>query len=360
MAEEQFQAWNHFVPRFYLKRFVCSPGVVWHYPLLVSHSSVHEWKRISIANDSAVARSHLYTVTADTAESDDVERWLAKEFDHHADEAIERAVSGNSLTKIHWRHLARFFGAQSLRTPASYVRHQQLWKKHAPLFDEALQNLSQDLAQVGEQNSILEPKAVSESVKAFPLRATITPSDTAGVSDVRVEIPFGRKSWLWSLKESLRNDGPLTFLEGHRWTILNAPEGHSWITSDNPAIQMGLARDGKRNLGGGWNAQNTVLMLPLSPQHMLYTEIGVRSPQKYTTVSITQFMDLNSVIAKNATRSLFASTQNQIVQELRPRQVNLSAFEYEKQQWQEWHQNHSEAERFINKAGSPPTPSTNR
>jgi hypothetical protein len=127
MSEEQFQAWNHFVPRLYLKRFSFSPGLIYHYPLLASHASVPEWNRLAISR--AAAHRHLYTLAEDLGETDEVERWFAKEFDDRADEAIELAVTGAQMKPAHWRDLARFFAAQNLRTPANYSKGKSAGRK---------------------------------------------------------------------------------------------------------------------------------------------------------------------------------------------------------------------------------------
>jgi hypothetical protein len=279
-------------------------------------------------------------------ESDEIERWLAKDFDDPAAEAIERVVGGLGMTKTHWKNLARFFGAQYVRTPAHYLKTQQHWKvAGGKLFDETMEELHQELAGVHEGPIVEADKPTIEN-KMFPINTSIEPSDQPGMSLLSVEVSVGRKFWLWSLRHALRANGPIELLERHRWTILDAPEGRSWLTSDNPAIQLGLARDGTRNLSGGWSSPRTVLMLPLSPQHMLYTEIGERSPEKYTVVDELKFSEMNRIIAGNAFRSIYSSYEDLGVPRLRPRHVSEEAFRNEKQQWTEWHSHHSDAERF--------------
>jgi hypothetical protein len=346
MADTQFQAWNHFVPRLYLKRFSCSPGLIWHYPLLVSHPSVPEWNRLAISK--AAAQENLYTVAEESGESDEIERWFSKEFDNPAEEAIERAVTGATLTREHWRRLARFFGAQYARTPANYIKSQERWKSDlSASMEAALEDVRQELSRAKEQGLKVEWGVGNETNKMFPLRSTIAPSDEPGMAELCVRVSAGRKLWLWGLKHTLRPGGILEILGQHRWTILDAPDGCSWFTSDNPAVQMGLGNDATRNLGGGWGALGTVLMLPLSPRHLLYAEIGTRPPEKYTVVPVSKFEEIRRVIANNAARSIFASTRDNTVQQIRTRHVDASAFDSEKQQWRDWHEHHSDAERFI-------------
>jgi hypothetical protein len=345
MADDQFQAWNHYVPRLYLKRFACSPGLIWHYPLLVSHESVPLWSRLAISR--AAAKHHLYTVAEEARESDEAERWLAKEFDEPAEEAIERAVTGSRMTKEHWRRLVRFFGAQHARTPANYLQSQKHWQKNLPTsMAESLDNLGQALEEVKRHGSIQRQDESEGLPTGFPLRAIVGPSDDPEMALLKVEVSAGRKLWLWGIKNILRNGGPLLALEQHQWTILNAPDGLSWFTSDHPAVQMGLGSDGSRNLGGGWGSERTVLMLPPSPRNILYTEIGVRSPEKYMVVSETRFRVMSQVMARNALRSIFAGSPMREISGLRPRHVDAAAFQREKLQWSDWHGYQSSSERF--------------
>jgi hypothetical protein len=210
-----------------------------------------------------------------------------------------------------------------------------------------MENIRLELEEAAKQGIRIERGETLIKTEAFPLRTTVSDSDQPGNAALKVQLSAGRKLWIWELQHSLRPDGPIQLLEGHRWSILNAPDGCSWFTSDNPAIQMGLGIDGKRNLGGGWNASGTVLMLPISPVHLLYTEIGARSPEKYSVVSESKFQEMTRIIAVAASRSIFASTCDPEVPKLRPRHVDAEAFRNEKQQWRDWHDHHSDAERFI-------------
>jgi hypothetical protein len=69
---------NHYVPRGYLKRFAASHGRIWTYRTLVSHDRTSVWRESSIRG--VAYHEHLYTQIVARGETDEIERWLDREF----------------------------------------------------------------------------------------------------------------------------------------------------------------------------------------------------------------------------------------------------------------------------------------
>jgi hypothetical protein len=67
--------------------------------------------------------SHLYTRIAAGEESDEVEKWLDREFEGPAEESLHKATSEARLTPDDWRRLVCFLAAQDVRTPARFAEH---------------------------------------------------------------------------------------------------------------------------------------------------------------------------------------------------------------------------------------------
>ena len=86
MSGAQFRRDNHFVPCVYLKHFCGPDGRISTYPLLVAHERVPLWKQRW--PKSIGWRQHLYTRQVAGGESDEIETWLAAEFEAPAEEAI--------------------------------------------------------------------------------------------------------------------------------------------------------------------------------------------------------------------------------------------------------------------------------
>lgn len=70
------------------------------YRLLVSHASVPEWRRHSVA---AIGKlQHLYTRIINDQETDGVERWLNRNFESPAAPAIGKVITDARLSSEDW------------------------------------------------------------------------------------------------------------------------------------------------------------------------------------------------------------------------------------------------------------------
>src|SRR5512139_2993363 len=87
---------NHFVPQSYLKRWSVDEHRVWCYRILVPNTEMPEWESRSVRG--IAFQRDLYTSLAGGQETDDFERWLEAEVETPAQEAIERAIHGDTLT----------------------------------------------------------------------------------------------------------------------------------------------------------------------------------------------------------------------------------------------------------------------
>ena len=65
-------------------------------------------------------------------ESDDIEKWLNREFETPAEEALRKVTSDRRLTPDDWKRLIRFLAAQDVRTPAHLIEDLQRWDKLFP------------------------------------------------------------------------------------------------------------------------------------------------------------------------------------------------------------------------------------
>jgi Protein of unknown function (DUF4238) len=112
----EFQKDNHYIPRLYLKRWADENNKVNTYRILVPHQIRPLWKRQSIKG--LAYHEHLYTRVMASGETDEIEKWLAREYEDPGAEVIDKVTSGSRLTKDDWECLIRFAAAQDVRTPA--------------------------------------------------------------------------------------------------------------------------------------------------------------------------------------------------------------------------------------------------
>jgi len=81
---------NHYVPCLYLKHFASPEGTLYRYRILVSRPNVPTWKRVHVSGVGY--QTHLYTRVVLGAETDDIERWLERDFDTPAAAPIRKAI----------------------------------------------------------------------------------------------------------------------------------------------------------------------------------------------------------------------------------------------------------------------------
>ncbi len=125
MMETSFHKDHHYVPHVYLKYWASSHERVWTYRILVSQAKIPLWKESSIRG--VAYHSHLYTGMFAGKESDEIEKWLDREFEAPADESLRKATSDGQLTDKDWKYLVRFLAAQDVRTPARFMENLKRW-----------------------------------------------------------------------------------------------------------------------------------------------------------------------------------------------------------------------------------------
>jgi hypothetical protein len=122
-----------------------------------------------------------------------------------------------------------------------------------------------------------------------------------------------------------------------------------WFTSDNPVIRLNYHAPDKYDFKGGWGSPSSELLLPLSPCHLLYTQIGKkRLPERGTVVPLSQAQMIRRLIAENAYRMIFAAHQDTEVPKLRPRTEDANLYQRDREQWKKWHEEQGAAEQELN------------
>jgi len=328
------------VPRVYLKQWASSHKKVWVYRTLVSNKNVPLWKETSIKG--VAYHSNLYTRMIAGQESDEFEQWFDEKFESPAEKPILKAITGQKLTPNDWRKLIRFLAAQDVRTPVSLLQSIKRWNKSIP---ELLQTTLNDIATMdkdGTFNNKIHNITSTVDPKYFPLNIKTEITDGEDMGTLTAETMIGRGLWLFSINHLLQTT--INTLYEHKWTILLPPKGITWFTSDCPVIKLNFHNHTNYDFRGGWGSKGTEIFLPLSPNHLLYTRVGEKPPLRGSRVSIQQAALIQRLIAENSHRMIFSNTQNSDMPTLKPRVVNKEIMKSEKEQWDNWHKEQSEAE----------------
>ncbi|EOH6075563.1 DUF4238 domain-containing protein [Burkholderia cenocepacia] len=336
----QFHKDNHYVPQLYLKRW-SKDGNIFTYRLLVPHENVPLWKEHSLRG--IAFHQHLYTYLVGREETDEFERWLGQEFETPAEEAIRLAVNDERMSTEHWRALIRFVVAQDVRTPANlkaFLTRQR--ESLQALMSETLEDSVKRLEEIAKTGTGL-PRQEAGSSNSFPLCVSITKGPD-GKGSIETRTVVGRKLWLWSVRHLLTNT--IEKITHSRWTIVRAPKGVSWPTTDNPVIKLNFQSAEKYDFGGGWGRTKCDIFFPLSPKHLLHNSIGQGSWPRGTVLEKPLATFIRKIIIEHADRYVFDEERSD-VHLVRPRVVSVEEYKREQDAWSNWHREQSDAESSL-------------
>lgn len=341
MSTSEFRKDNHYLSQSYLKRWKSSPKKVFVYRRLVSHENVPLWKEESI--ETFAYQEYLYTLRSNGVESDEIERRFADEFESPAESSIQNVLNEDRLTPDDWHKMVRFLALHDLRTPARLIEHMKAYSETMPGIMEGV------LAQIPEllerQNPNVSDTSNNKLKATLPLKVTTEIEDGEEFGILKVETAAGRQSWLSLMEHQLDNTAKILHL--HKWTIMHPAKGMSWITSDKPVIRLNYYSPGKYDFKGGLGNNGSEILMPLSPEHMLYTCVGKKPPQRGTKFSVEQTNILRRIIAEHAHRYVFGKNADDEVTSFIPRHVDAQIFKQEKEQWERWHPEQTESEDFF-------------
>jgi hypothetical protein len=331
---------NHYVPRLYLKQWA-KGGVISTYRLLVSNEKIPHWKTYSLKG--IAHQEHLYNYIVGGEQTDEFERWLDKEFEAPTEEVISRVLCEQRLLPNHWRTLIHFAMSQDVRTPARYrefVARQS--ESLQTLLNETLERSVADLElAVSEGRSI--GRVENAGAESFPFNLVID-RQPDGSGMLQAHTIVGRRLWVWNARRLLTDTIKKIPMKG--WTILKAPSGLSWPTSDNPLVRLNYHGNGRYDFKGGWKVQNGDILLPLSPKHLLYTCIGNRPKIRGSTLDHETAQFMRRIIIEHADRYVF-STEPSDEHLIRPRTACAKKFMAERRAWEDWDREQSEAEATL-------------
>lgn len=336
---------NHFVPQAYLRRWADDTGCVYRYRLLVSEKSVPLWSKSSVRG--LANKTDLYTLIEDDKELDEYERWFEREFETPAQEAIDRAICGTRLRREDWHRLALYCLAQDLRTPRTY---HEITSRFAANFDRTATEVLESVRKAAERGELPRRTTESPDVDHGSLDDAIRVSVNRDAFPERdegqivVKALAGRRLWLNQVKR-LATGKIRTAALSHEWSIAQPSEGMTWITSDHPVVKLNFYADTRKyDLRGGWGRRNGNILMPLSPEHLLFTEIGKRRPRRLAFPAETTSL-LRKVLVESALDDVFADAPYRDIVTLRPRVVDAGAYTERERAWSTWHDDQNQAER---------------
>lgn len=334
---------NHYVPQMLLRRWSIDGTTVFARRLLVSHPSVPEWQRTPFRG---LARQRdLYTSLLSGEELDEFEQWASASIEAPASLAIDKVVAGVRLKREDWHNLAKLFALQDVRTPASFDEQMKRWEHSVPrLIEETtkkgLEELEQARAASRPPRSSVSSSDTDDGLTRLFRVAVQRPNHPEGLPLLRTEVTLGRGFWIASMRHVLSRTARV--LTEHQWTIVESGDEGEWPLSDHPALKLNYGRDGY-DFGGGWGRRNVDLMMPLSPRHLLFVEVG-KDLGRRLMFTAEQAERMRSFLVERAHRWVFATEALEWVVQRRPRVIDAELFARESAMWADWHAGQSAVE----------------
>ena len=256
---------QHYVPRFYLAGFGRN-GKMW----------VHDRERdvCESRNPKSVARKHhYYTVVTDQGNKDGTVEHVLELVESTAAEIIAKLDAEKMITAEDKIHLAQFVA---------------LLKFRVPLFERWFADFSEASIKRRMKDEFPTVESVQESMRKFGDKYDPTDAERAkgifeGLQNPGYGVEFNDAARIAAmLIATLQISRVLTFL---KWTFVLAPEGTSFVTTDNPVLVLGPSGKppdppqgwlGKLNpyslAGEGFGTPGTQTVLPLSRRVYLVAE----------------------------------------------------------------------------------------
>ncbi|MDQ6479551.1 DUF4238 domain-containing protein [Dyadobacter sp. LHD-138] len=330
---------NHYIQEAYLRNWESTPGKVFLYQKLVSHENVPLWSERQI--NGIAYRKQLYSRPFSENREDEIERWFADEFESPAWPVIQNVINEERLTPDNWTKLALFLALHDLRTPARLLEHLDRYTKFVDKeFYKILLDATQKIEQ-GHQRNV----PINDASLTLPLKITTEIKEDEEFGILKAETAASRASWLWAIEHQLRNT--VNILHKHKWRIMHSAKGLWWFTTDKPVIRLNFFSKERYNFNGGWDCKGSEILMPLSPEHMLYTKVGHYPPPRGSRFSEEQTILLRRIIAQHAHRYVYANTADDEVTRLVTRIVDRKKFKYEEVQWERWHSEQTESEKYF-------------
>lgn len=166
---------------------------------------------------------------------------------------------------------------------------------------------------------------------------------------IKVETIIGKESYLFAVEHLLKYATKV--LHNQKWSIVTMDENILLPTTDNPVVFLNFNSMKDYNLKGAWNTSKTNILFPISPNKLLFCQIGEKCPHRFTfDKEMSEF--IKKVVVENAYKIVISKEQDMEIPILRERTINKDLFLSERKSWDTFQQNYIEEEsKYIRNKG---------
>lgn len=338
---KQLHIKNHYVPQLYLKNWAID-GKVNVYNNLVSHKNVPLFQKKNI---SAICyMNFLYANRIKQKDFDEFEQWINNKVEIPYKSTQNKILSNIKLSYDDYQNLSRYVIAQYLRVPKFYaLRFKTIVNELEHSFLGITENALEKTNKRIKYKINLDSSSKHNLIEEIPIN--IERQNIDNKKCLQVEALIGRKAWLSSIQRIVEET--LGKLPHYKWQIIKAIEGFEWYTSDNPVTLLNYWSKNQYNFDGAWKVKHTNIFMPISPQYLLFTEVGSR--KKFINTVSTQ-MFLNKCIIENSFLQVYSNHQDSFIFQTRPRIVDANEYKRIYEMLSNWHIEQSKSEdEFLQK-----------
>ena len=336
--DSQFHKRNHYLPQMYLKAWSNNNKKIWQKRLLVSNENMPEWQKVSINNTAY--QTDLYS---NTFLGDGIERMFDSLYEEPAKHPIDKLINDSKLTMQDWEKIIYFIAAQSLRTPARYFKTSEQMKQILPkIMEDTLKKLQEELKKYDETGVFSSTPKCNAETKILPIRISTEECEEKDKVYLKTEMTISRACWLYEIDYVMKNTAKV--LLNSKWSVIKPADGYEWITSDDPVICLNYYSENEYDFGGGWGNVGSEIIFPISPKHLIYTQVGKRNENRWQA-DYKQSQLFNKLIAEHAFRRIYASDVNLEKMSYRNRIVDVQQYKEEEALFQKWGELHDELEK---------------
>lgn len=333
--DNQLHVDNHYVPKLYLQNWTIN-GKLQVYNNLVSHKNVPLFLQKS---PSAICYiKHFYTNHYKQEDCDTFEHWINNKIEIPYKRTQDKILNRIKLGYDDYQNLSRFVIAQYLRVPKFYVvNYRNIVNGLNSSFQDILKNELTKAYKKAKSKEVFTPLEKDNLIEEIPMNIDFLEKDRQNY--LKVETLFGRKAWLSYIQRTVERT--INKLPNYKWQIIKSIDGYHWYTSDNPVTLLNYWSKDRYDFNGIWKVKHTNIFMPISPEYLLFTEVGSRQP--FVNTLDTQLF-LNRCIIENSFLQVYSTTQDKLIPYTRPRVINSNEFIRIKEMLFYWHKNQSESE----------------
>lgn len=328
---------HHFVPQFYLKYWSKDEKTIMVNRLLVSNKRIPKWQEKPIKGIAYY--ENLYMGNIDNSLSDKFEIWFDREVENPAKIVFDKINKGVKLNVGDHETITKFIVAQYIRTPIFFKKGIPRWEE---IIKDTLNNFDFSKTVSNKDKQVNgETKLRGRYIPLFINKKIKEDSDSVLLN---IETSVGKGYWLFAIEHVIEETLPK--LPKYKWSVLQAPIGFQWPTSDNPVIMLNFYNDNTYDFKGGWGRNGTEIYMPITPNHILMTHIGEKRPS-YINVSLELAIIYRRFIIENAYEFIYAKRKIIGIERIRKRIEDSEVYKRNTKEFVDFLRNQLEVERSI-------------